>query len=116
MFFLKRYNFENYSIHTKYLPGCLPANPASGEYVFGSPVFDEVSIQLPDNKKMIIKTVNNAKDHPYIQSVTLNGKPYSKTYITHALLMEGGTLEFVMSAQPNKEYGADPSTWPASMN
>ncbi len=96
--------------------GLYPANPASGEYVFGSPVFDEVSIQLPDNKKMIIKTVNNAKDHPYIQSVTLNGKPYSKTYITHALLMEGGTLEFVMSAQPNKEYGADPSTWPASMN
>jgi len=96
--------------------GLYPANPASGEYVFGSPVFDEVKIQLPDNKKMVIKTVNNGKDHPYIQSVTLNGKPYSKTYITHAALMEGGTLEFVMSDKPNKEWGSKEKDWPMSMN
>ncbi|MFI5195737.1 MAG: GH92 family glycosyl hydrolase, partial [Chitinophagales bacterium] len=51
--------------------GMYPANPASGEYVFGSPMFDEVAIKLPSGKKIVIMTKNNAKDHPYIQSVTL---------------------------------------------
>ncbi len=93
-----------------------PANPANGQYVFGSPMFDEVSIQLPGNKHMVIKTKNNAKDHPYIQSITLNGKPYSKTYINHATLLKGGVLEFVMGGKPNKKWGASPDTWPSSVN
>jgi len=96
--------------------GMYPANPANGQYVFGSPMFDEVSIQLPGNKHMVIKTKNNAKDHPYIQSVTLNGKPYTKTYIDHAELMKGGTLEFVMGAAPNKNWGVAKADWPASVN
>lgn len=95
--------------------GFYPANPANGEYVFGSPVFDEVAVSVPGNKKMLVKTKNNAKDHPYIQSVTLNGKPYTKTYIDHATLMKGGTLEFVMGAQPNKKWGIDKADWPASV-
>ncbi len=94
--------------------GFYPANPASGEYVFGSPVFDEVTMKLPSNKQMVIKAKNNASDHPYIQSVTLNGKPYTKTYIDHATLLKGGVLEFVMSDKPNKEWGTKPEDWPSS--
>ena len=96
--------------------GLYPANPASGEYVFGSPMFDNVAIKLPGGKQFIIKTKNNAKDHPYIQSVTFNGKPYSKTYIDHATLLHGGTLEFVMGEMPNKKWGSDPKDWPSSVN
>ncbi len=96
--------------------GLYPANPANGEYVFGSPMFDNVAIKLPAGKQLIIKTQNNAKDHPYIQSVKLNGDAYSKTYIDHATLMKGGILEFVMGAKPNKEWGAKPETWPSSVN
>ena len=94
--------------------GLYPANPANGEYVFGSPMFDNVSIKLPEGKQFIIKAQNNGKDHPYIQSVKLNGTAYDKTYIDHATLMKGGVLEFVMGATPNKEWGAKPETWPAS--
>ena len=96
--------------------GLYPVNPANGEYVFGSPMFDNVAIKLPAGKQLIIKTQNNAKDHPYIQSVKLNGDAYSKTYIDHATLMKGGILEFVMGAKPNKEWGAKPETWPSSVN
>jgi predicted alpha-1,2-mannosidase len=96
--------------------GFYPANPANGEYIFGSPMFDEVKIKLPSDKEMVIKTKNNAKDHPYIQSVTLNGKPYTKTYITHATLLDGGVLEFVMGEKPNKKWGVDPVSWPSSVN
>ena len=46
----------------------------------------------------------------------LNGKPYTKTYIDHAELMKGGTLEFVMGAAPNKNWGVAKADWPASVN
>jgi predicted alpha-1,2-mannosidase len=96
--------------------GFYPANPANGEYVFGSPMFDEVTIKVPENKTMVITTKNNGRHHPYIQSVKLNGKPYTKTYIDHATLLKGGTLEFTMGKEPNKQWGADPKDWPSSMN
>lgn len=32
----------------------------------------------------------------------LNGKKYTKNYITHQDIMNGGTLEFVMTASPGK--------------
>jgi predicted alpha-1,2-mannosidase len=94
--------------------GFYPANPASGEYVFGSPVFDEVTMKLPSGKQMIIKARNNGRNSPYIQRITLNGKPYTKTYITHAALLKGGTLEFVMGDKPNKEFGSRREDWPSS--
>jgi putative alpha-1,2-mannosidase len=45
----------------------------------------------------------------------LNGKPYSKTYITHSDLMNGGTLEFVMSSTPNKKRGLAKADKPYSL-
>jgi predicted alpha-1,2-mannosidase len=96
--------------------GMYPANPATGEYVFGSPMFDEVAIKLAGNRQMIIRAKNNRKDRPYIQSVTLNGLPYSKTYIDHSVLMQGGILEFIMSDKPNKQWGNMPADWPSSVN
>ncbi|MES2704297.1 MAG: GH92 family glycosyl hydrolase [Bacteroidota bacterium] len=96
------------------MTGFYPANPASGEYIFGSPVFDEVTMQLPSGKQMVVRTKNNGRRNVYIQSVLLNGKPYDKTYITHSTLLEGGVLEFTMGNTPNKTYGASPSSWPSS--
>lgn len=94
--------------------GFYPANAASGEYVFGSPVLDEAIIALPNGRQMTVRTENNAKGHPYIQSVTLNGKPYNKTYIDHKTLMQGGELKFVMSSVPNKKWGVKRESWPSS--
>ena len=96
------------------MTGFYPANPANGEYVFGSPMFDEVAIQLPTGKKMTVKTKNNSKRNAYIQSITLNGAPYDKAYITHATLLNGGVLEFTMGDKPNKTFGAQPANWPSS--
>lgn len=96
--------------------GLYPANPASGEYVFGSPMFDLVTLQLPNNMSFKIATGNNGPDHPYIQSVWLNGERYTKTYITHDVLMRGGVLYFEMGDTPNKNWGADPRDWPSSAN
>jgi predicted alpha-1,2-mannosidase len=98
------------------MAGFYPANPSGGEYVFGSPVFDEVVIKLPSGKTMKVKTKNNGKKNPYIQNIKLNGKPYTLTYISHETLLDGGELEFEMGKAPNKKWGSAAKDWPSSVN
>lgn len=82
--------------------GFYPVRPAGGDYVFGSPLFDKAEISLPGGKKFKIVALNNGKDHPYIQSVKLNGKPYRKVWISHEDIMKGGVLELAMGSAPNE--------------
>lgn len=96
------------------MAGLYPANPSGGQYVFGSPQFDEVKFQCPGNKTFTVRTKNAGKERPYIQQVLFDGKPYSKTYIEHTTMISGGTLEFIMGDQPNKSFGQSPESWPAS--
>ncbi len=96
------------------MAGIYPGNPSGGQYVFASPFFEEVKFNLPLNKSFVIRAKNAGKGKPYIQSVQLNNKPYNKTYINHTTLMNGGVLEFIMGAAPNKQFGSSPATWPSS--
>ena len=64
--------------------GFYPLNPANGNYVFGSPLFDEVNVRLAGGKSIRLITRNNSEKNIYIQRVTLNGKNYTRSYITHA--------------------------------
>lgn len=93
--------------------GMYPVNPASGEYVFGTPLVEEAVLQLPGQKQLVVKARNFGKNAPYIQQVTLNGKPYANTYLTHATLLQGGVLEFTMGASPNKAWGQKAKFRPA---
>lgn len=81
--------------------GFYPANPANGLYVFGSPVINNASIPVSGNKTFQIKTVNNSAENKYIQKVTLNGKPYTKSYFKHTDIAKGGTLVFYMGNKPS---------------
>jgi predicted alpha-1,2-mannosidase len=94
--------------------GFYPANPASGAFVFGSPLFDEVTINLPQGKQFIVKAVNNSDKNIYIQSVKLDNKPYTRTFITYTDIMKGGLLEIEMGPQPNKQFGVALDDRPAS--
>jgi len=94
--------------------GFYPVNPAKGIYVFGSPLFDKVSIQLPENKTFVIEAVNNSDRNIYIQAVQLNGKEYTKSYIDYQDIMKGGSLKFVMGKKPNKKFGSAPQDRPTN--
>jgi predicted alpha-1,2-mannosidase len=95
--------------------GMYPVNPAAGIYVFGSPVINEATIAVPGGKSFTIVTKNNSPENLYIQSVELNGKPYSKSYIAHPDIIAGGELTFVMGPEPNKAFGSAPEDRPRSM-
>ena len=96
------------------MAGLYPGNPSGGQYVFASPQFEEVTFNMPKNKIFVIRAKNTGKNHPYIQSVQLNNKPYNKTYIDHTTLINGGMLQFIMGDKPNKKFGASPAAWPSS--
>jgi predicted alpha-1,2-mannosidase len=85
--------------------GFYPVCPGDNQYIFGSPIFDKVTMNLENGKQFIIIAHYQSEKNIYIQSVTLNGKPYSKSFITFDDIKEGGTLEFVMGDQPNVRYG-----------
>ena len=94
--------------------GFYPVNPSNGIYVFGRPIFDKVALKLPENKVFEIRTVNNSRENKYIQSVQLNGRPYDKSYISHADIVNGGTLVITMGNKPNKDFGANMDCRPKS--
>lgn len=87
--------------------GFYPVNPANGTFVFGSPLFDEVTINLPGEKQFTIKVSNNNETNIYIQSVKLNGDPYSHSYLNYNDIMRGGNMEIEMGPVPNKQFGFD---------
>lgn len=95
--------------------GFYPVNPSNSAYVFGSPLHKEATINLPNGRKFTVKAANNSKENIYIQSVTLNGRPYEKSFITHGDIIKGGILEFIMGPTPNKTFGAALENRPKSI-
>lgn len=95
--------------------GFYPVNPAAGAYVFGSPLFNEVEIAVPDGKSFKIIAKNNSHENLYIQSAELNGEPYEKSFITHKDILKGGVLTLTMGNTPNRNFGAKPENRPKSM-
>ena len=76
--------------------------PGDPVYVFGAPLFKEVKYHLENGKTFTIKAPNVSSQNIYIKSVKLNGQPYRKAFITHRDILNGGVLEFEMSAEPVK--------------
>ena len=96
--------------------GFYPVCPGSGQYVLGTPYFDEVKLHLENGRTLEIDADDNSSANKYIQTMTLNGKPYGKNYITHDDLMAGGKIEFEMGAQPNKSRGVTADSFPYSFS
>jgi predicted alpha-1,2-mannosidase len=94
--------------------GLYPVDPVSADYVFGSPLLDRAEVALGGGKTLVLRTQNNGPDKPYIQSVTWNGKPWTRSWISHGELVAGGTLEFTMGATPNTRFGSAPADRPPS--
>lgn len=95
--------------------GIYPVTPGSTQYAIGSPIFDEISLNLGDGNQFSFITTNNVPKNIYIQSATLNGEPFNRTWIDHAEIMKGGTLIFEMGPEPNKDWASNPDSVPFSM-
>ncbi len=85
--------------------GFYPGNPGDPLYQLCSPVFSKVQMNVGNGKVFTVIANNNSKENAYIQSATLNGKPYTLSYIQHDAIVEGGELIFEMGPEPNTKWG-----------
>ncbi|KAI1350583.1 glycoside hydrolase family 92 protein, partial [Xylaria sp. FL0043] len=84
--------------------GMLGLFPISGQdvYLISTPFFEGVNITNPvTGKTAQIKTVgfDAAYENVFIQNVTVNGEPWTKSWIGHAFFTEGWTMEIVLGNQ-----------------
>lgn len=96
--------------------GFYPVTPASVQYAAGAPLFKRAEINFENGKKLIINAPNNTADTRYVQSVTFNGKAYTKNYFNHFDLQKGGIIDIKMSPTPNTQKGISQSDFPYSFS
>src|SRR4030095_4625763 len=94
--------------------GFYPVTPGSPIYAIGPPLFPEVTFNLESRKRFTIKALGVSGRNIYIQSARLNGRLYSKSYLSHKTIMDGGELVLQMGPRPNKVWGSRHSDIPKS--
>ena len=94
--------------------GFYPVAPGTGEYVMGSPLFNEISLELENGKSFVIRAAGNSSENAFIQSAEMNGKVFTKNYITHSELINGGELNLKMTDAPNTSRGIESREYPYS--
>lgn len=95
--------------------GFYSVTPGLDYYVIGAPQLETVSISLENRNKFEIKTENFGKENIYIQAVYLNGQPYTKSYISHDAIRDGGTMVFEMGSELNENYGTRKEDMPYAL-
>ncbi|MBS0477876.1 MAG: glycoside hydrolase family 92 protein, partial [Proteobacteria bacterium] len=96
--------------------GFYPVAPGSGQYVIGRPFVDRATIRLSTGKRFTVVAEGLGAANRYVASVTLNGKPLTRVYVTHDEIERGGELRFAMSAVPNTAWGTSIASRPYSMS
>ena len=96
--------------------GFYPVCPGTDQYVLGAPLFKKATIHFENGKSIVINAPQNSDTNYYIQDMKVNGQEYTKNYITHATLQNGGTIDYVMGNKPNMNRGITPEDAPYSFS
>lgn len=94
--------------------GFYPVAPGSNQYVLGRPFVANATLHLPNGKTLSIETADMNETNAYLKDVQLNGNSLDRTYVTHEELMQGGTLRFLFSTEPQAEWSHRPLKLPYS--
>ncbi|MEG0454793.1 MAG: glycoside hydrolase family 92 protein, partial [Bacteroides sp.] len=96
--------------------GFYPVCPGTDEYVLGAPLFKKATLHFENGNDLVIEAPHNNDENIYIESMTLNGKEYSKNYLKHEDLLKGGVIQFEMNAKPNLSRGTETKDYPYSFS
>ncbi len=96
--------------------GFYPVCPGSNEYVLGAPLFKKAVMHLENGNTVTINAPANSDDNIYIGNLYIDGKEYTRNYLLHDRLMQGATIDAIMSETPNKKRGVDEEDAPYSFS
>ena len=80
--------------------GFYPLAPGSDQYQIGSPAIKTAVLKLENGKTLTIEAQNQSDKNVYVQKILVNGKEIKRYYITHAEIVSGGRITFLMTDKP----------------
>ena len=95
--------------------GFYSVDPVSTKYIFGTPLFDKVTMHLSGGKKLVITARRQTPASIYVDSVELSGKPHPKSWFLHEDVAEGGEFVIHLKSQPNQKFGSASEDRPVSV-
>jgi len=96
--------------------GFYPVCPGTDQYVIGAPLFKKIRLQLENGKQIEINAPAVNGNNLYVQSLKANGRLHTNNWLSHAALMKGMRLDFIMQAQPDLKRGTSQAAAPYSMS
>lgn len=96
--------------------GFYPVCPGSLEYVIGSPLFEEVTVHLPNGKQLTLSAPKNSAETRFVNEISINGKRWEHNYFTHSQLLNGGKIHFNMGSEPTYNRGTNKDNTPYSFS
>ena len=96
--------------------GFYPVAPGTTQYVLGAPLFKKATLHFENGKSLVVNAPENSDKNIYIESMSFNGKNYTKNYLEHFELLKGGVLDIKMGDEPNMNRGVSPEDFPYSFS
>lgn len=96
--------------------GFYPVAPGTTQYVLGAPLFKMATLHFENGNSLVINAPDNSEKNIYIESMTFNGKNYTKNYLDHNDLFKGGVIDYKMGDKPNYTRGINPEDMPYSFS
>jgi predicted alpha-1,2-mannosidase len=95
--------------------GFYAVDPVSGNYILGSPLFEDAVVDLGKDKQLHVEVVRKDPSHAYIDFFSINGKPQTRAWFHHSEIADGAKLTFTMGPTPNLQFGAGEPDAPPSL-
>lgn len=96
--------------------GFYPVCPGTDQYVMGAPLFQKATLHFENGNTLLIQAPENSEKNLYIESMTVNGQNYTRNYVTHSMLQQGGRIEISMGDEPNRYRGISADDAPYSFS
>jgi len=96
--------------------GFYAVDPISGNYIFGTPLFEKVTVDLRNGKHFVVETERLTPSDKYIEGITLNNVSYDRIWFRHEEIVAGGRFVLKMSNKPNPGFGSAPDLAPPSLS
>jgi predicted alpha-1,2-mannosidase len=94
--------------------GFYPVDAVSGNYILGSPLFDQAVVELGEGKQLKIEIRRSDPSHAYVQQFWLNGKQQQRAWFHHSEIANGASIQLEMGPEPALRFASTPDTAPPS--